>query len=113
LQDLYRRGLEGKSLLLIVADGCPGLAATIQTIYPRAVHQRYWVHKMRKSDYDAVKAEGQRFRVARDTHDGRDRRKVHPILLAPFGGFEAPDPSLYLGARVPTAFRLLVTWCLS
>jgi hypothetical protein len=27
LEDLYRRGLEGKKLLLIVTDGCPGLAA--------------------------------------------------------------------------------------
>ena len=29
LQDLYRRGLEGKQLGLIVTDGCPGLAAAI------------------------------------------------------------------------------------
>jgi putative transposase len=62
LQDLYRRGLEGKSLLLIVTDGCAGLAAAIRTVYPRVAHQRCWVHKMRnilervrKRDYDAVK----------------------------------------------------------
>jgi putative transposase len=47
LQDLYRRGLEGKHLGLIVTDGCPGLAAAIQSVYPRARHQRCWVHKMR------------------------------------------------------------------
>src|SRR5207253_2939940 len=46
LQDLYRRGLEGKQLGLIVTDGCPGLAAAIQIVYPRARHQRCWVHKM-------------------------------------------------------------------
>ena len=64
LQDLYRRGLEGKELLLIVIDGCAGLAAAIQTVYPRARHQRCWVHKMgtllehvRKCDYDEVKAQ--------------------------------------------------------
>jgi len=64
LADLYRRGLEGKHLALIVPDGCAGLAAAIQTIYPRARHQRCWVHKMRnllekvrKRDYDEVKAE--------------------------------------------------------
>jgi transposase-like protein len=63
LEDLYRRGLEGKTLLLIVTDGCPGLAAAIQTVYPRIGHQRCWVHKMRnilehvrKRDYDEVKA---------------------------------------------------------
>ena len=66
LQDLYRRGLEGQHLQLIVTDGCPGLAAAIQTVYPRALHQRCWVHKMRnilekvrKCDYDAVKADAQ------------------------------------------------------
>jgi putative transposase len=62
LEDLYRRGLEGQKLLLIVTDGCPGLAAAIQTVYPRVGHQRCWVHKMRnilehvrKRDYDEVK----------------------------------------------------------
>lgn len=47
LQDLYRRGLLGKNLRLIVTDGCPGLAAALQTVYPRVQHQRCWVHKMR------------------------------------------------------------------
>jgi len=66
LQDLFRRGLEGKNLRLIVTDGCEGLAAAIQTVYPHAQHQRCWVHKMRnilqkvrKRDYEAVKAEAQ------------------------------------------------------
>ena len=66
LQDLYRRGVEGKNLLLIVTDGCPGLAAAIATVYPRALHQRCWVHKMRnilervrQRDYEAVKAGAQ------------------------------------------------------
>jgi len=47
LNDLYRRGLKGDKLQLIVTDGCPGLAAAIQTVYPRVAHQRCWVHKMR------------------------------------------------------------------
>ncbi len=47
LQDLYRRGLEGKNLQLILTDGCAGLAAAIRTVYPRVRHQRCWVHKMR------------------------------------------------------------------
>jgi len=62
LQDLYRRGLEGKQLLLIVTDGCPGLAAALETVYPRVAHQRCWVHKMRnilehvrRRDYDEVR----------------------------------------------------------
>jgi len=71
LQDLYRRGLEGKNLQLIVTDGCPGLAAAIPTVYPRARHQRCWVHKMRnilekvrKSDYDQVKSDAQAIYLA-------------------------------------------------
>lgn len=66
LQDLYRRGLVGDRLLVIVTDGCAGLAAAIQTVYPRVPHQRCWVHKMRnilervrKRDYDEVKADAQ------------------------------------------------------
>jgi putative transposase len=74
LNDLYRRGLKGDKLLLVVTDGCPGLAAAIQTVFPRAAHQRCWVHKMRnilekvrKRDYDAVKADAQAIYLA----DGR------------------------------------------
>jgi putative transposase len=71
LQDLYRRGLEGKALQLILTDGCAGLAAAIRTVYPRVRHQRCWVHKMRnilekarKSDYDEVKAGAQAIYLA-------------------------------------------------
>ncbi len=66
LNDLYGRGLSGKNLLLIVTDGCAGLAAALETVYPRVKHQRCWVHKMRnileqvrKRDYDAVKLDAQ------------------------------------------------------
>jgi putative transposase len=66
LGDLYKRGLEGKSLRLIVTDGCAGLSAAIETVYPRVGHQRCWVHKMRnivegsrKRDRDKIKADAQ------------------------------------------------------
>jgi len=71
LQDLYRRGLEGRALQLILSDGCAGLAAAIRTVYPRVRHQRCWVHKMRnilekakKCDYDEVKAGAQAIYLA-------------------------------------------------
>jgi len=32
---LYRRGLIGKQLQLVITDGCPGLAAALQVVYPR------------------------------------------------------------------------------
>src|SRR5438067_246818 len=71
LQDLYRRGVEGKHLALIVTDGCAGLAAAIPTVYPRARHQPCWVHKMRnilekvrKSDHAEVKTGAQAIYLA-------------------------------------------------
>jgi putative transposase len=64
LRDLYRRGLIGERLKLIITDGCAGLAAALQVVYPQVGHQRCWVHKMRnilaqvrKRDYDSVRAE--------------------------------------------------------
>ena len=73
LQDLYRRGLTGEKLQLIVTDGCPGLAAAIQTVYPRVLHQRCWVHKMRnilervrRRDHAAVKSMAQAIYLADD-----------------------------------------------
>jgi putative transposase len=66
LMDLYRRGLEGRHLQLIVPDGCAGLAAALQTVYPRAAHQRCWVHKLRnllgatrRRDHGAMKTDAQ------------------------------------------------------
>ena len=47
LWNLHERGLAGSHLQMVLSDGCAGLAAAIETIYPRARHQRCWVHKMR------------------------------------------------------------------
>lgn len=73
LHDLYRRGLTGEHLQLIVTDGCPGLAAAIQTVYPRVPHQRCWVHKMRnllehvrRRDWPVVKSTAQAIYLADD-----------------------------------------------
>lgn len=78
LNHLYTRGLTGKRLLLVVTDGCPGLAAALETVYPQVKHQRCWVHKMRnilekvrKRDYDAVKADAQAIYGARDLQAAR------------------------------------------
>jgi putative transposase len=67
LNVLYRRGLRGARLQLVITDGCPGLAAAIPAVYPRARHQRCWVHKMRnlceavrRADHNAVKQDAQR-----------------------------------------------------
>lgn len=66
VHDLYRRGLRGRQLQLIVTDGCAGLAAVLQTVYPRVGHQRCWVHTLRnllgaarRRDHAAMKADVQ------------------------------------------------------
>jgi transposase-like protein len=100
LQDLYRRGLVGRQLQLIVTDGCAGLAAALQTVYPHVPHQRCWVHKMRnilekvrKRDYEAVKADAQAIYRAesRAQAEAAFRRfrlrweKTYPRLVARLG----------------------------
>jgi transposase-like protein len=67
LNDLFRRGLRGRNLQLVITDGCPGLARALETVYPRVRHQRCWVHKMRnvlekvrRRDEKQVKAQAQK-----------------------------------------------------
>jgi putative transposase len=71
LNDLFQRGLVGQHLQLVITDGCPGLARALETVYPRARHQRCWVHKMRnllekvkRRDEKQVKIEAQKIYLA-------------------------------------------------
>lgn len=47
LDNLYARGLSGRTLKLIVMDGGGGLWAAIEEVYPLVEHQLCWVHKLR------------------------------------------------------------------
>jgi putative transposase len=47
LTDLARRGLEGTELSLIATDGCAGLHAAIEIVYPKVARQHCWAHKLR------------------------------------------------------------------
>jgi len=78
LWNLHERGLAGRQLQMVISDGCPGLAAAIEVIYPRARHQRCWVHKMRnlrdgvrRRDQAAVKRDAQRIYLARHVAQAR------------------------------------------
>jgi putative transposase len=78
LWDLQRRGLTGGRLRLVLSDGCAGLAAAIETIYPRAQHQRCWVHKMRnlrdgvrRGDQAKIKRDAQRIYLAGNAAQAR------------------------------------------
>jgi len=93
LESLYRRGLEGKALQVIITDGAPGLAAALQMVYPYAKQQRCWVHKLRnvanyvrKADQQEVLAGARAIYLADNRREGiiafRDWRqrwgKVYP-----------------------------------
>jgi transposase-like protein len=78
LNDLFQRGLCGKHLQLVISDGCAGLARALETVYPRARHQRCWVHKMRnilekvkRRDEPQVKAEAQKIYLAKNVAAAR------------------------------------------
>jgi len=47
LNDLYRRGLKGKSLELIIQDGSEAITAAVNTVYPYTPRQRCYTHKLR------------------------------------------------------------------
>lgn len=49
LNNLFRRGLEGKNLKMVITDGAKGFIAAIELVYPHAKHQRCWVHKLRNA----------------------------------------------------------------
>jgi len=46
LNQLRERGLAGYHLQLITTDGCPGLHAGLDVVYPYVPRQRCWVHKL-------------------------------------------------------------------
>jgi transposase-like protein len=78
LNDLFQRGLRGANLQLVITDGCPGLAGALETVYPRARHQRCWVHKMRnilekvrRRDEDQVKKQAQKMYLAENAAAAR------------------------------------------
>jgi transposase-like protein len=45
--DLYRRGLKGEGVELIVTDGGTGLLAALPLVYPQVPLQRCWAHRIR------------------------------------------------------------------
>ncbi len=47
LNDIYRRGLEGKNLKLVASDGAKGIRAAINMVYPYAKWQLCHTHKLR------------------------------------------------------------------
>jgi len=63
LNDLFRRGLEGKNLKMVITDGSKGFIAAIELVYPHAKHQRCWVHKLRNATKHLRKADIKPFKT--------------------------------------------------
>jgi len=63
LNDLYRRGLTGDRLRLIVIDGAPGLRNALELVYPYVKRQRCWVYSPTRLSLRSVRADSSAFRV--------------------------------------------------
>lgn len=78
LTDLYRRGLRGQGLELIVTDGGAGLLAALPVMFPKLPVQRCWAHKTRNildrirvMDREAAKRDLHRISHAADRTEAR------------------------------------------
>jgi len=79
LNDLYRRGLEGRQLKLIASDGAKGIRAGINMVYPYAKWQLCYVHKLRnlnKHIRHKVKNRPKMMRQASKIYDSKTRRQA-------------------------------------
>ena len=86
LNDLFRRGLGGQSLKLILIDGGKGLLAALPLVYGDVPIQRCWAHKtrnvlnyVRRTDQKKVKKDLQRIshaRNLREAHKAAQRFKA-------------------------------------
>jgi len=63
LNDLFRRGVTGENLKMIITDGSKGFIAAIELVYPHAKHQRCWVHKLRNATKHLKKSEIKPFKA--------------------------------------------------
>src|SRR5512143_1786688 len=72
LNDLYRRGLQGHSLKLLLVDGGKGLLAALPLVYGHVPIQRCWTHKTRNVLNYVKRADQQRVKrsVHRISHAG-------------------------------------------
>jgi putative transposase len=83
LWSLYRRGLEGQGLKLIATDGCGGLIAAVQEVYPFVPRQRCWFHKMQNVATKVRRKDRKRvLRGLRPVYQAANRRAGERAALA-------------------------------
>jgi transposase-like protein len=77
LNDLFRRGLHGKNIKLIVTDGSKGFINAVDLVYTQAKHQRCWVHKLRNATKYIKKVDHKAFmRDARRIYNASSHREA-------------------------------------
>lgn len=76
LLNLYRRGLSGEQLRLVVTDGQKGAAKAIDYVWPRAAHQRCWVHKLRNVSNRLKRSQQKCVAEARDIYEAGNRQEA-------------------------------------
>ena len=79
LNDIYRRGLEGKQLKLIASDGAKGIRAAINMVYPYAKWQLCYVHKLRnlnKHIRHKINNRPRMMRQVRAIYDSKNRQQA-------------------------------------
>ena len=76
LLSLYRRGLKGEPLRLVATDGQQGAAKAIAYVWPRAAHQRCWVHKLRNLSNRLKRSQQSCVAEARDIYEATNKREA-------------------------------------
>lgn len=75
LSQLRERGLLGQSLKLVVTDGCAGLHAALDVVYPYVPRQHCWVHKLRNvANLLRKRQQEECLAGAREIYQAEDRR---------------------------------------
>ena len=76
LEDLYRRGLKGTRLKLVVSDGNLGIAKALASAWPRAPHQRCWAHKLRNLENKLKASQGDCLEEAKLIYQAAHRKEA-------------------------------------
>jgi transposase-like protein len=128
LNDLYRRGVTGEGIEMVITDGGKGLLAALAVVYPRSVIQRCWAHKsrnvltyVRKTDWQAVKKDLHKISYAKNLSNaqralgnfcgrwGKRYPKAVKCLVSDeeqlLSFFQIKDPSLWPQIRTTNAIE--------
>jgi putative transposase len=77
LNDLYRRGLTGEALGLVITDGNKGLENAVDLVWPFVKRQRCWAHKLRNvANYLKKKYVDRCIKDARTIYDAKNRKEA-------------------------------------